>query len=686
MRRVCWGVLLTAVAGMAATTTVTQMVTGPDGQASGGKALIRISQACEAGGKYVGERTIPITFTADVPAGKTNNFSVDLVPNDAGGCAGTSYTVGWLLTGGINWNETWVVPTSGSPVLIDAVVVGTVPAREWMIQWQQMAQNGAAVGQAPVWNGSSWVPGYVTGSGAVWGSITGTLCNQSDLCTTLAGKVGTSDSRLSDARTPLSHVHLIADITGLQTAIDGKSAVGHTHPGVYEPANANIQTHIASTSNPHSVTKAQIGLGNAENTADANKPISTATQSALDLKAPLASPTFSGVVDSHGASKTLPHRTGTGSPVARDACATIGETYFQTDATAGSNSFACTATGTPGTWSLQGSGSGGGSAIAPYLSGLIAGPDLTKTITAAVHHFATPALLVAVYDNATPREVITAGWTVDPMTYDVVVTFASPQSNYYVVINGGTGPQGQQGIQGPAGVGDMVKANNLSDLVNIPTARGNLGLGGAALLNVGTIAGTVAAGNDSRLSDARTPTAHTTSHKNGGSDEVATATPAANAIPKAGSGGTLASGWLPGAGYRVCIIDNDTQSATALATGQVSGGCEFPSAATIIEVQVWGGTGAVGGTVTSTGTSSVNLERFTPNGGATSAILSGALATVSGFACAASGASCLNGLAKSGSITLSTTAIAAGDWVRVSAATLDGTQTWYRVGIAYTVN
>ncbi len=42
-----------------------------------------------------------------------------------------------------------------------------------------------------------------------------------------------------------------------------------------------------------------------------------------------------------------------------------------------------------------------------------------------------------------------------------------------------------------------------------------------------------------------TPDAHSTSHKNGGADEVATATPAANAIPKAGSGGTLAAGWIP---------------------------------------------------------------------------------------------------------------------------------------------
>lgn len=41
------------------------------------------------------------------------------------------------------------------------------------------------------------------------------------------------------------------------------------------------------------------------------------------------------------------------------------------------------------------------------------------------------------------------------------------------------------------------------------------------------------------------PSAHASSHKNGGSDEVATATPAANAIPKAGAGGTLNAGWIP---------------------------------------------------------------------------------------------------------------------------------------------
>jgi hypothetical protein len=45
-----------------------------------------------------------------------------------------------------------------------------------------------------------------------------------------------------------------------------------------------------------SLTKADLGLGNVDNTGDINKPVSTPTQNALDLKANLASPSFTGTV------------------------------------------------------------------------------------------------------------------------------------------------------------------------------------------------------------------------------------------------------------------------------------------------------------------------------------------------------------------------------------------------------
>jgi hypothetical protein len=45
------------------------------------------------------------------------------------------------------------------------------------------------------------------------------------------------------------------------------------------------------------ITKTMVGLGNVNNTSDLNKPVSTATQTALNLKANLASPTFTGIVN-----------------------------------------------------------------------------------------------------------------------------------------------------------------------------------------------------------------------------------------------------------------------------------------------------------------------------------------------------------------------------------------------------
>lgn len=51
-----------------------------------------------------------------------------------------------------------------------------------------------------------------------------------------------------------------------------------------DAVQTNLETHINNKSNPHKVTKDQVGLGNVDNTSDANKPISTATQTALNGK------------------------------------------------------------------------------------------------------------------------------------------------------------------------------------------------------------------------------------------------------------------------------------------------------------------------------------------------------------------------------------------------------------------
>lgn len=48
---------------------------------------------------------------------------------------------------------------------------------------------------------------------------------------------------------------------------------------------SNLSKHTSNYENPHHVTKDQVGLDNVDNTSDINKPISTATQNALNLKA-----------------------------------------------------------------------------------------------------------------------------------------------------------------------------------------------------------------------------------------------------------------------------------------------------------------------------------------------------------------------------------------------------------------
>lgn len=78
------------------------------------------------------------------------------------------------------------------------------------------------------------------------------------------------------------HIHDVDDVTGLQNALDSKSDTTHNHDLNY----ASI-SHITDIANPHEVTKAQVGLGNVDNTSDLNKPVSTLTQTALDAKSDL---------------------------------------------------------------------------------------------------------------------------------------------------------------------------------------------------------------------------------------------------------------------------------------------------------------------------------------------------------------------------------------------------------------
>lgn len=72
----------------------------------------------------------------------------------------------------------------------------------------------------------------------------------------------------------------LADQTDLQEALDDKATIAYA-----DQIQAALDALKARRDNPNQVTKAQVGLGNVDNTSDANKPLSSAMVAALALKA-----------------------------------------------------------------------------------------------------------------------------------------------------------------------------------------------------------------------------------------------------------------------------------------------------------------------------------------------------------------------------------------------------------------
>ena len=95
----------------------------------------------------------------------------------------------------------------------------------------------------------------------------------------------TASTTASNAATALTNHE--ADTTNIHGIADTSILV--TTTGTQTLTNKTITS-------PSGLVKGDVGLGNVDNTSDANKPVSTAGQTALDLKANLSSPTFTGTV------------------------------------------------------------------------------------------------------------------------------------------------------------------------------------------------------------------------------------------------------------------------------------------------------------------------------------------------------------------------------------------------------
>lgn len=100
-------------------------------------------------------------------------------------------------------------------------------------------------------------------------------------------------------------INLGTDTTGnyISSLVQGTGILLSNNSGENATPTVAVDTTVIAplasptfTGTVSGVTKSMVGLANVDNTSDANKPISTATQGALDLKAPLDSPNFTGTV------------------------------------------------------------------------------------------------------------------------------------------------------------------------------------------------------------------------------------------------------------------------------------------------------------------------------------------------------------------------------------------------------
>lgn len=374
--------------------------------------------------------------------------SITLVPNAGSTPLNTRYKVDYAPDSNARpWSTWWVVPDSAISLKVQDVELPdtSAPAVIPLLNVSQINPSGATATYCIQYSGTAvtWGP---CGS-SVWGGLSGTLSNQTDLQVALNAKAAVAhthivgdvtglqaalDGKSATTHThatlyaALAHVHLVADVSGLQAALDGKSATTHNHTGTYEPIDATILRSGGAYANPAWLTA-----------------LAWTKITGVD-----AIPT---VINAAGVPTSVP--------------AKAGDMYVDTDA-GGLNYQAYCAT-TSGCWRAGGSGTA--TTTPNYSQSFTAQTSVTLT-----HNAGTNAILVQCYDGS--GNVLEWNTLAKTNVNTATVTFSVAATGSCVVNASGGG--------GSGGTGDT-------------TAAANSGAG-AAVLKTGTnvTARTIVAGTN----------------------------------------------------------------------------------------------------------------------------------------------------------------------------------------------
>lgn len=201
----------------------------------------------------------------------------------------------------------------------DAIAPGTITTTEIAddsIDLTKLATTGSASGTTYLRGDGTWAtpPGAGAGISNVIDDPTPQLGGDLDLNTHTVGDATAADlTKLHSLTATSTELNYVSGVTSnIQTQLGGKAATVHTHTAsqisdststgralVTAADAAAARTAIgAGTSNlalgttsstakagDYTPTKSDVGLGNVDNTSDVGKPVSTATQTALNLKA-----------------------------------------------------------------------------------------------------------------------------------------------------------------------------------------------------------------------------------------------------------------------------------------------------------------------------------------------------------------------------------------------------------------